>query len=130
MHDSSPEAGWRSNTGEPIVSRRAPQGYAQPRHRSPTSPFREGISTTAAGRSSGFRIVQSVALPARDLPASNVRRLNNALIEQWICDSVPGYSGGTATDLHRLPYSVETTPVKGNSFKHLNREPVLTENRQ
>lgn len=34
---------------------------------------------------------------------------------QWICDSVPGYSGGTVTELHRLPFSVAAV-----GFKHDN----------
>ena len=29
------------------------------------------------------------------------------ILLQWVCTTfVPGYSGGTATDLHRFPYSL------------------------
>jgi len=41
---------------------------------------------------------------------------------QWICDSVPGYSGGTATELHRLPFSVVAVEFKHDKYEHLNRE--------
>jgi hypothetical protein len=56
--------------------------------------FRAGLSAIPTmGRSSGFRIAL-LARPSRgNLP-------------QWhFLAFVPGYSGGTATDLHRFPYS-------------------------
>jgi hypothetical protein len=59
---------------------------------SPT-PFLEGRSaTTRLGRSSGFRVVLLVA-PSRPFPDSG-----------FSATFVTGYSGGTATESHRLPF--------------------------
>jgi hypothetical protein len=67
------------------------------------------------GRSSGFRI-GLLAAPSR-----------LALTRQWLLAAfVPGYSGGTATDLHRFPYSSLQTPSRerhprrGSSYRARN----------
>src|ERR1700722_8824118 len=59
------------------------------------------------GRSSDFRIALPAA-PSRDLDAGVTRRrhIRSGLIAAF----VPGYSGGTATELHRFPYSPPGTP--------------------
>src|SRR3990172_8147399 len=54
------------------------------------SPYPRGPTIASTGRSSGFRIFL-LAAPSR-------------LYRQWqIAAFVPGYSGGTSTDSHRLP---------------------------
>jgi len=54
------------------------------------------------GRSSGFRIVL-LAAPSRE------RRPDGPWLAVVMAAFVPGYSGGTATDLHRFPYSSPAT---------------------
>lgn len=54
---------------------------------------------TTLGRSSGFRIVLLVA-PSRK--HSHVREYLTVAYATFVL----GYSGGTATELHRLPYSL------------------------
>jgi|GEM_PF-6295107 hypothetical protein len=64
------------------------------------------------GRSSGFRIGLLTA-PSRPARSRCGRDLRRTVV---FAAFVPGYSGGTATDSHRLPYSssgpqAETTPT-------------------
>lgn len=56
------------------------------------TPNSEGRRHNPLGRSSGFRIV---------LLAAPYHRIDSGLLAAI----VPGYSGGTATDFHRLPFS-------------------------
>jgi hypothetical protein len=56
------------------------------------------------GRSSGFRIVL-LAAPSRDSVAVAYAAF------------VPGYSGGTATDLHRFPYSFRPATSRRNTSR-------------
>jgi hypothetical protein len=66
------------------------------------------------GRSSGFRIKLALHLPAADLALALLfgpTRTRPVSCLQWsIAEFVPGYSGGTATDSHRLPYSSPAAP--------------------
>ena len=58
------------------------------------------------GRSSGFRI-KLPAAPSRIDDAG----ISDGTYMQWLIAAfVPGYSGGTATDSHRFPYSPLETP--------------------
>jgi hypothetical protein len=63
------------------------------------------------GRSSGFRIVL-LAAPSRVGRRSACSAASMAVV--LFAAFVPGYSGGTATDLHRFPYSFRraTSPAK------------------
>ena len=61
--------------------------------------FRGGVNNSGAGRSSGFRIVRSVAPSPREIALWQKSR-------EWhhMRPTVPDYSGGTAMDLHHLPF--------------------------
>lgn len=72
-------------------------GFAQP-----NSIPREFNSKSWSGRSSGFRILR---------PSTPSRSTELFGSKQWhVLMVVPDYSGGTATDLHRLPYSPNPSP--------------------
>lgn len=72
-------------------------GFAQP-----NSIPREFNSHIRSGRSSGFRILR---------PPKPSRSTELFGSKQWyVVMVVPDYSGGTATDLHRLPYSPNPSP--------------------
>ncbi len=59
----------------------------------------EGLRYYATGRSSDFRII---LVPAPSPPKTG----------KWLfAGVVPGYSGGTVTDLHRLPFYPEGTRI-------------------
>lgn len=67
------------------------------RYKASRNPLPSGSCNCRTGTSSGFRIVARPRLPGL-LPA-------NADADQWHCaNGLPGYSGGTATELHRVPY--------------------------
>jgi hypothetical protein len=80
--------------------------------------------TVIAGSSSGFRIVARARLPGL-LPAQ-------AGAGQWLLAHVlPGYSGGTATESHRVPFppaSSRTARIMPMERGHVNRDdhPALT----
>lgn len=59
---------------------------------------------SVSGRSSGFRIVRLTA-PSRAIHSTVA-----------LAAFVPGYSGGTATESHRLPYSPTNNTFVGTSL--------------
>src|SRR5690606_13512370 len=57
-----------------------------------------GPSISDRGRSSGFRIVRTAASSHGTCSHRSIAAVTSSAL-------VPGYSGGTATESHRLPYS-------------------------